>query len=98
MSSGALPPDAIPVIAIDGPSASGKGTVASGVARALGFHYLDSGALYRLATLAALRGKVDLDDEAALAEATSRMRVEFRPGSTWLAGEDVTEALRTEEV
>jgi cytidylate kinase len=98
MSSAALPPDAVPVIAIDGPSASGKGTVASGVARALGFHYLDSGALYRLATLAALRGKVDLEDEAALAEATERMRVEFRAGSTWLDGEDVTEALRTEEV
>jgi cytidylate kinase len=86
------------VIAIDGPSASGKGTVASEVARALGFHYLDSGALYRLATLAALRGNVDLDDEAALAEAAARMRVEFRGGSTWLGGEDVTEALRTEEV
>ncbi|HEX4332613.1 MAG TPA: (d)CMP kinase [Usitatibacter sp.] len=86
------------MIAIDGPSASGKGTVASEVARALGFHYLDSGALYRLATLAALRGKVDLDDEAALVLATAAMGVEFRPGSTWLDGEDVTEALRTEDV
>jgi cytidylate kinase len=98
MSSAGLPPEAVPVIAIDGPSASGKGTVASEVARALGFHYLDSGALYRLATLAALRGNVDLEDERALAEATTGMRVEFRPGSTWLDGEDVTEALRTEEV
>jgi cytidylate kinase len=98
MSSGALRADAVPVIAIDGPSASGKGTVASEVARALGFHYLDSGALYRLATLAALRGKVDLEDEAALVLATAAMRVEFRPGSTWLDGEDVTEALRTEDV
>lgn len=98
MSSAALPPDAVPVIAIDGPSASGKGTVASEVARALGFHYLDSGSLYRLATLAALRGSVDLDDEAALAQATARMRVEFRAGSIWLDGEDVTGALRTEEV
>lgn len=86
------------MIAIDGPSASGKGTVASEVARALGFHYLDSGALYRLATLAALRGNVDLDDEEALARSTSRMRLEFRPGSVWLDGADVTEALRTEEV
>ena len=97
MSSAALPTD-VPVIAIDGPSASGKGTVASEVARALGFHYLDSGALYRLATLAALRGKVDLDDEEALAKSTARMHVEFRPGSVWLDGEDVTEALRTEAV
>jgi len=97
MNSAASPAE-VPVIAIDGPSASGKGTVASEVARALGFHYLDSGALYRLATLAALRGKVDLDDEEALARSTARMRVEFRPGSVWLDGEDVTEALRTEAV
>ena len=86
------------MIAIDGPSASGKGTVASEVARALGFHYLDSGALYRLAALAALHGKVDLDDEAALARSTAHMHVEFRPGSVWLDGEDVTQALRTEAV
>jgi len=98
MSSAASPPEAVPVIAIDGPSASGKGTVASGVARALGFHYLDSGALYRLASLAALRSHAGLDDEAALAAATARMQVDFRPGSVWLDGEDVTEALRTEEV
>ena len=97
MNSSASPTD-VPVIAIDGPSASGKGTVASGVARALGFHYLDSGALYRLATLAALRGQVDLDDEEALARSTGRMHVEFRPGSIWLDGEDVSEALRTEAV
>ncbi|HSS28383.1 MAG TPA: (d)CMP kinase [Usitatibacter sp.] len=98
MNSAASPADDVPVIAIDGPSASGKGTVASEVARALGFHYLDSGALYRLATLAALRGHVDLADEQALAQSTARMQVEFRPGSVWLDGEDVTEALRTEEV
>jgi len=98
MNSTASPADDIPVIAIDGPSASGKGTVASEVARALGFHYLDSGALYRLATLAALRGHVDLDDEQALAQSTARMHVEFRTGSVWLDGEEVTEALRTEEV
>ena len=62
MSSDASSRDAVPVIAIDGPSASGKGTVAARVAQALGFHYLDSGALYRLATLAALRAATDLDD------------------------------------
>ena len=86
------------MIAIDGPSASGKGTVASEVARALGFHYLDSGALYRLATLAALRAKLDLDDEEALARSTAGMHVEFRPGSVWLEGEEVTAQLRTEAV
>ena len=53
-----------PVIAIDGPSASGKGTVAQAVAQALGFHYLDSGALYRIVGLAAVRAGVDLDSEA----------------------------------
>ena len=87
-----------PVIAIDGPSASGKGTVAAEVARALGFHHLDSGALYRLATLAALRSATALDDEQALARLASRMDVEFRDGAAWLDGRDVSEALRTEDV
>jgi cytidylate kinase len=87
-----------PVIAIDGPSASGKGTVASQVAKALGFHYLDSGALYRLATLAALQGAIPIGDEEALARLASRMRVEFRDGRAWLDGRDVTASLRTEEV
>ena len=89
---------AIPVIAIDGPSASGKGTVAANVARSLGFHYLDSGALYRLVTLAALRSKTRTEDEAALAAIAARMNVEFRDGKTWLDGLDVTEDVRTEEV
>jgi len=99
MSSAASSPDpSIPVIAIDGPSASGKGTVAVQVARALGFHYLDSGALYRLATLAALRSKANLDDEKSLAQAALAMQVEFRGEAIHLDGVDVTEALRTEEV
>jgi cytidylate kinase len=87
-----------PVIAIDGPSASGKGTVAAEVARALGFHYLDSGALYRLVTLAALQSAVPLDDGAALAALASRMNVEFRDGTAWLEAGDVSADLRTEEV
>lgn len=87
-----------PVIAIDGPSASGKGTVAAQVAQALRFHYLDSGALYRLATLAALRSGTDLDDEQALARVTSGMQVRFSAGRTWLDGADVTAEVRTEEV
>jgi cytidylate kinase len=99
MSFAASSPErAIPVIAIDGPSASGKGTVAALVASALGFHYLDSGALYRLATLAALRSSTSLDDEAALARVTAAMDVAFRDGVALLDGEDVTAALRTEEV
>ena len=88
----------IPVIAIDGPSASGKGTVAAKVAEALGFHYLDSGALYRLAAFAALRAGADLDDEAALERITRGMDIAFRAGRTWLDAEDVTQAVRTEDV
>ena len=87
-----------PVIAIDGPSASGKGTVAEKVARALGFRYLDSGALYRLVTLAALEARTDLADEAALARIAGSMDIDFRDGRTWLAGRDVSAALRAEEV
>ena len=59
-----------PVIAIDGPSASGKGTVAQGVANALGFHYLNSGALYRTVATAALEAGADLDDESILSDIT----------------------------
>jgi cytidylate kinase len=86
------------VIAIDGPSASGKGTVAARVAEALGFHYLDSGALYRLATLAALQQGADLDDAAELARIAGAMDVVFRDGRVWLDGHDVTYELRTEDV
>lgn len=87
-----------PVIAIDGPSASGKGTVAERVAGALGFRFLDSGALYRLAALAALRAKTPLDDAAALARVASGLDFEFSGGRVRLAGEDVTDALREEAV
>ena len=88
----------VPVIAIDGPSASGKGTVAERVAAPLGFRYLDSGALYRLATLHALRRKVSLDDPEALAAAAREMEISFRDGKLWLGGEDVSEDVRTEAV
>jgi len=87
-----------PVIAIDGPSASGKGTVAARVAAALGFHYLDSGALYRLVALSALRAGTDLDDEAALARHAATMDVAFSEGSVRLEGAEAIEAMRTEEV
>jgi cytidylate kinase len=87
-----------PVIAIDGPSASGKGTVAARVAATLGFHYLDSGALYRLVALSAIRAGTGLDDEAALARHAATMEVAFSEGSVRLGGEEVSEAMRTEEV
>lgn len=86
----------IPVIAIDGPSASGKGTVAALVARALGFHYLDSGALYRLTALAAQRHGVALDDEAALAQLARNLNVRFDRNEIWLDDERVSDELRTE--
>ncbi|MDY0012818.1 MAG: bifunctional 3-phosphoshikimate 1-carboxyvinyltransferase/cytidylate kinase [Rhodocyclaceae bacterium] len=87
---------AVPVVAIDGPSASGKGTVAARVARALGYHYLDSGSLYRLVALAAMRAGVALDDGAALASLAAELPAVFRDGSIELSGEDVTEAIRSE--
>ena len=88
-----------PVIAIDGPSGSGKGTVARAVATALGWHLLDSGALYRLAALAAERAGVALDDPAGLARVASGLDVRFRAGADGnerieLSGEDVTAAIR----
>lgn len=86
----------IPVIAIDGPSASGKGTVASRVAQKLGFHYLDSGALYRLVALAAERAGVMLDDEVQLAKLASGLDVRFDGSEIWLGKECVTEEVRTE--
>jgi cytidylate kinase len=87
----------IPVIAIDGPSASGKGTVAGLVARKLGFHYLDSGALYRLVALAAMRDGAALDDEEALASIAEHLDVRFVGGDVLLRGESVAEAIRSEE-
>lgn len=86
----------IPVIAIDGPSASGKGTVAERAARRLGFHYLDSGALYRLVALAAMKRGIALGDEAALASLAAALPARFEAGVR-LDGEDVTAAIRAEE-
>jgi len=91
-----MPP--IPVITIDGPSASGKGTVAERVAAALGFHFLDSGALYRLTALSAMRHGVALDDAARVAQLAATLPAAFRDGTVWLAGEDVTDAIRAEAV
>ena len=88
---------AIPVIAIDGPSASGKGTIAQTVAKILGFHYLDSGALYRLVALAAVKEATRLDDEAALARRALHLQVSFDGGEIFLFGQKVTDAIRSEE-
>jgi cytidylate kinase len=87
-----------PVIAIDGPSASGKGTVAHKVAQALGFHFLDSGALYRLVALAALNRGVALDDTPALAALALNLDARFAAGAIALEGLDVTDAIREERV
>ena len=86
----------VPVIAIDGPSASGKGTVAQAVALALDFHYLDSGALYRLVALDAMEKGVDLDDAAALIRLARGLDARFGQGEVFLGGRRVTDAIRTE--
>jgi cytidylate kinase len=86
------------VIAVDGPAASGKGTVAQRVARALGFNYLDSGSLYRLVALKALDSNTPVDDEGALARAADQLQIEFAGERIKLDGVDVTAAIRTEAV
>ena len=78
------------VITIDGPSASGKGTVAARVAEALGFSLLDSGALYRVLGIAARKQQLNLDDHQQLAQLAADLKIEFGnagPGSVWLNGE-----------
>jgi len=87
---------AVPVIAIDGPSASGKGTVAQLVAAKLGFHYLDSGALYRLLALAAQRDGVLLTDESGLSALAERIEIRFEGDQIWLDGSLVGDELRGE--
>lgn len=86
-----------PVITVDGPSASGKGTVARRVAEALGFHYLESGALYRLVALASLQAGVAADDEARLEGLAQRLDARFLGQRIFLSDHDVTEALYTED-
>lgn len=86
------------VIAIDGPSASGKGTVAARVAEALGMDYLDSGALYRLTALAAQKQGVAWDDEAALEPIAAQLPVAFVAGGILLNGEDVSATIRQEAI
>ena len=90
--------DLVPVIAIDGPTASGKGTVAQRVAQVLGWHYLDSGALYRIVALAALRGHVALDHESALAQLARSIAPRFEQDRVLLDHQDITLAIRAEQV
>jgi cytidylate kinase len=86
------------LIAIDGPAGAGKSTVARGVAAALGFTYLDSGAMYRCVALAALRRRADLDDNAVLGELADGLEIVFDADRVRLDGEDVTEAIRAADV
>ncbi|MBP9904563.1 MAG: bifunctional 3-phosphoshikimate 1-carboxyvinyltransferase/cytidylate kinase, partial [Rhodoferax sp.] len=90
----------VPVICIDGPSASGKGTLAAEVARRLGYHLLDSGALYRITALATRQAGLspDASHETAIAALAQGLVIEFRGDAVWLAGTDITEAIRAEAV
>ena len=95
-------PGQVPVIAIDGPTASGKGTLAAAVADRLGYHLLDSGSLYRVAALAALRGGLLVDgtkpDAEAIAAQAASLPLRFDAGHIWLGNDDVTDTLRDEAV
>jgi cytidylate kinase len=86
----------IPVIAIDGPSASGKGTVAQLIAAKLGYHYLDSGALYRIVALAAHQQEISWDEENNIAELVPRLDIRFKDGEIFLGGQNISNDIRTE--
>jgi 3-phosphoshikimate 1-carboxyvinyltransferase len=88
----------VPVVTVDGPAASGKGTIAAGVAQALGFHQLDSGSLYRLVALQALDSGVASDDEARLAAIAASLDVRFADHRILLGGRDVTDRIRREDM
>ena len=92
-------PAGVPVICIDGPTASGKGTVAAQVAKTLGYHLLDSGSIYRVAGLVARQASlaIDAEHETAIAALARAMALRFEHGRVWLAGMDVSEAIRTEQ-
>ncbi|HEU4853282.1 MAG TPA: (d)CMP kinase [Telluria sp.] len=93
-----MPNSHIPVITIDGPTASGKGTVAHLVAERLGFHILDSGSLYRLTALQALRREVAIEDEHGIAKLAEHLQVTFTGSEILLGHENVAHAIRAEEV
>ena len=87
----------IPVVTIDGPSGAGKGTVASLVADAKGWHLLDSGALYRIIAVAGLAKGIDLADEASLVALSEQLDIVFADGKVTVDGADLTDGIRTEE-
>ena len=89
----------IPVLCLDGPTASGKGTVAAAVAEKLGYHFLDSGAMYRISALAAIRAGLEISPahETAIATLARTLPVRFADGRVWLGEDDVSDAIRTEE-
>jgi 3-phosphoshikimate 1-carboxyvinyltransferase len=89
----------IPVLCVDGPTASGKGTLAAALAAALGYHFLDSGALYRIAAYAALQAGLSLgpSQEQAIAALASTLDIRFEGDRVWLSGQEVSEAIRTEQ-
>jgi 3-phosphoshikimate 1-carboxyvinyltransferase len=93
------PAASIPVICVDGPTASGKGTLAAVLAKSLGYHFLDSGSLYRITALAALQSGLSLEvrDELAIANMAKGLSIEFTGGRVLLDGKDVSDAIRTEE-
>lgn len=87
---------AIPVLTIDGPAGAGKGSIAGMLADTLGWHLLDSGAIYRVAALAALRRGMDLHDEVAISALIPQLVIEFKQGDAWLNGECVSGDIRNE--
>ena len=89
-------PQCVPVICIDGPTASGKGTLTAQIAHRLGYHYLDSGALYRLTAYAANRAGISLCNSSAIAKIAQTLPVSFLNEKVFLNGEDVSDAIRTE--
>lgn len=93
-----LSANSIPVIAIDGPSASGKGTVAQLVAEKLGFHYLDSGALYRIVAFAAQQQGIACNNAEALGKLAESLHIQFKNGEIYLNNSLITELVRSEEM
>jgi len=91
----------VPVIAVDGPGGSGKGTITTRLAKHLGWHFLDSGALYRLTALAVIKNQVSLEDEVSLGDLAANLDIRFETSGndvvSWLDGEDVSDSLRKEE-
>ncbi len=88
---------AVPVVAIDGPSGSGKGTISLAVARQLDWHYLDSGAIYRVLGYLAEKNQIEVADEAGLIDLAQNIELEFKDGVVWLHGEEIGDEIRTEE-